>query len=111
MPAGRAMRWETAVNETPEITILVVSADSDRCQRATAVLSEIGSVAVTDDISKALDEVSLSQPTVALIDGALPYDAVTGLIGALGDLDRAVLWVPETQPELLSYGWRNSEPH
>jgi len=96
--------WETAVNEAPQVTILIVSPDSDRRQRATAALSEIGSVSVADDFSKALDEVSLTPPTVALIDCVLPYDTVTGLVGALGDLDRAVLWVPETQPELLSYG-------
>jgi signal transduction histidine kinase len=83
---------------------LVVSPDAERRERAVAVLERAAKVVQADGISPALDEISLGQPMVALIDCELEHDAVTGLIGALGDLDRAVLWVSHVQPELLVYG-------
>ncbi len=92
------------MNVPSSFTILVVSPDAERRARAATALEKTAKVLQADGISPALDEISLGPPTVALIDYALEHDAVTGLIGALGDLDRAVLWVSQVQPELLVYG-------
>ena len=92
------------MSERSSFTLLVVSPDAERRARAAAVLEKTAKVLQADGISPALDEISLGQPTVALIDCELEHDAVKGLIGALGDLDRAVLWVSHVQPELLVYG-------
>lgn len=92
------------MSERSGFAVLVVSPDASRCERAVGVLEKVAKVIQVDGISPALDEISLGQPTVALIDCALDRDGVTGLIGALGDLDRAVLWVPDVQPDLLVYG-------
>ena len=101
---GTRRRVSPKVSEGSSFTVLVVSPDAERRERAAAVLEKTAKVVQADDISSALDEISLGQLTVALIDCELEHDVVTGLIGALGDLDRAVLWVSRVQPELLVYG-------
>lgn len=86
------------------LTVLVVSADAERRDRAAAALSSAGEVIQAADMSSALNEVSLGHPVVTVIDCTLPQDVVSSLVAAIGDPDRVVLWVPELQLELLDYG-------
>lgn len=86
------------------LVILVVSADAARRDRAVAALSGVGEVMQAVDMSSALDELSLGRPAVTVMDGTLPQDTVSSLIAAIGDPDRALLWVPELQLEFLDYG-------
>jgi signal transduction histidine kinase len=99
------------VSSAADVTVLVVSADDARRERAAAALNELGRVVVTGDMGGALEELSLGQPMIVVIDGSLPKDVVTGLLGAVGDPDRTVLWVAEPTIELLAYGTFMQIPH
>jgi len=99
------------VVEQRDITVLIVSSDAGRRERAAAALSGVGEVLQAVDMSSAVDEMSIGRPAAVLIDSTLPQDTVGSLIAAIGDPDRALLWVPELQLELLDYGVFVQIPH
>ncbi len=83
--------------------VLVVSGDEKRRRRAARALSEL-TVRQAADLGAALEQVSIAGSLVAVIDAELPGDGVSDLIGALGDPDRAVLWVDQPQADLFRSG-------
>lgn len=83
---------------------LLVSGDAGRRRRLAGALGASCQVLYADDLSEAADELALAVPLVVVIDAALPRDVVTSLLLAVGDADRALLWVPELQLDLLDYG-------
>jgi len=99
------------VVEEREITVLIVSADAGRRDWAATALSEVGEVLQAVDMSSAVDELSIGRPAVVIIDSTLPQDTVGSLIAAIGDPDRALLWVSELQLGFLDYGVFVQIPH
>ncbi len=83
--------------------VLVVSRDVKRRERAARALGEL-EVRQAADLGAALEQVSMPGSIVAVIDAELPNEGVLGLLGALGDPDRAVLWVDEPQAEFFPSG-------
>jgi signal transduction histidine kinase len=96
---------------TAACAVLIVSADEVRSERATSALSPSCQVYQTADMSAAMDEISIGRPLIVVIDGSLPADVVTGLLGVISDPDRAVLWVPEPRVDLFEYGPFTQIPH
>lgn len=83
---------------------MLVSDDADRRARAAEALAPSCQLLQASDISSAMDELSLGQPLIVLIDSEMPHDQVTGLLHSIGDPERAVLWGSEFKIELLDYG-------
>lgn len=93
------------------LAVLIVSANAERRDWAAAALSGVGEVLQAIDMSTAMDELAIGRPAVAVIDSTLPQDTVGSLIAAIGDPDRALLWVPELQLGFLDYGVFVQIPH
>ena len=94
----------TPVPDLTASSILIVSAPSERRDVACDALEELAELVCVDDMSAALEELSLGRPLVALIDGEMSDDSIAWLLGALGEPDRAVIWVSDLRPDLYEYG-------
>ncbi len=90
--------------ELPAQQLLFVGAPDARWEGVVATLRDIGDVIYVDDLTSALEELSLGKPVLAIIDGALSDDEIAWILGALGDPSRALLWVPEPNPTLFEHG-------
>ena len=92
----------------PDLTatsLLIVAAPGERRDAACKELEDLAEVVCVDELSAALEELSLARPLVAVIDAdGMSDDSIAWLLGALGDPDRAVIWAPELRPELYEYG-------
>ena len=85
-------------------TILVVTPDDARRARARSALGGVGHVTAAGDLGSALDEISLGETRLALVDVAIPDDGVRDVMVALGGPGRAIIWSPSPRTDLIEYG-------
>ncbi len=90
--------------EASASTILLIAAPSERRDRVVASLGRFDDVIIVDDMSAALEEINFSKPILAIIDGMLSDDLIAWILSALGDPDRALLWISGLRPNLYECG-------
>jgi signal transduction histidine kinase len=92
------------VSEASGCSVLLVSDDAERRARAAEALASSCQLLQASDLSSAMDELSLGQPLIVLIDSEMPHDQLTGLLHLIGEPERTVLWGGDFKLELLDYG-------